>query len=102
MKYELNIYGENDAVVKKYETDLARYGVFEEAIKFAELAEGKSEKEINLLAFKLAGPFCKTLFPGLTDEDCKNAVLSDMINLIYQVCGLSAPISEATAGQEKN
>lgn len=102
MKYELNIYGENDAIIKKYETDIARYGVFEEAIKFAELAEGKSAGEINLLAFKLAGPFCKNLFPGLTDEDMRNAVLSDMINLIYQVCNLAAPISEAAAGAEKN
>ena len=99
MQFELNIYGENDKITKKYGTDKARYGVFEEAIRFAELAEGKSESECNILALKFAAPFCKKLFPGLTDEDLKNAVLEDMINLIYQVCGLSKPIADVVSAE---
>ena len=35
-RFELNVYGENDEIQKTYATDKARYGAFEEAIKFAE------------------------------------------------------------------
>ena len=44
-RFELNIYGENDEIIKTYATDKARYGAFEEAIKFADEAEGKTQAE---------------------------------------------------------
>lgn len=100
--YYLNIYGENDELLKTYETEKARYGAFEEAINFVEEAEGKSEAEVNLMGFKLLGKFAKKLFPGLTDEDLRLADMKDVANLAYEVSGIAKPLAEASGADSKN
>lgn len=101
-KYSLNIYGENDEIIKTYETDKARYGAFEEAIRFADEAQGKSEAEVNVLAFRMLGRFAKKLFVGLTDDEIGMCEVGDIVALAYQVSGLANPLAEAGGGSGKN
>ena len=97
-RFELCIYGEKDEILKKYETDKARYGAFEEAVKFTEEAEGKKESEVTVLAYKMLKNFIKNLFPSITDEEIKLADLNDINNLAFQVSGkVSAPMAEMAA-----
>lgn len=102
-RFELNIYGENDEIIKTYATDKARYGAFEEAIKFADEAEGKTQAEINMLAFKMLGRFAIRLFPTLTEDEVRLCEIQDLVSLAYQVSGLANPLAEASKGEdEKN
>lgn len=103
-RFELCIYGKNYEILKKFETDKARYGAFEEAVKFTEQAEGKKENEVAVMAFQMLKNFVKNLFPSITDEEIKLADLNDINNLAFQVSGkISAPMAEMAAKDgEKN
>lgn len=104
-RFELNVYGENDEILKTYATEKARYGAFEEAIKFTEEAEGKPESEVNILAFKMLGKFVRQLFPGLTEEEIRLCEIQDIVSLAYQVSGIANPLAEASGANgesEKN
>lgn len=80
-KFELSIYGENDEVIKKYETNHVRWGVLVEAVKLQE--EMKDEKPEE--QFKAINSFVKKIFYGLTDEDLKKADSLDVINTFNQL-----------------
>lgn len=99
-KFELNVYGENDEILKTYATDKARYGAFEEAIKFIEEAEGKTEAQVNMLAIKMLKNFTMKLFPALTEEEIRLCEISDIVSLAYQVSGLANPLAEASGTGE--
>lgn len=101
MKYSLNVYGENDEIEKTYETDKARYGAFEEAIRFVDEAQGKSEAEKNILAFRMLGRFVKKLFVGLTDDEVSKCEMNDIISLAYEVSGIASPLA-TNEGDSKN
>lgn len=80
-KYELAIYGENDEVVKKYETDHVRWGVFLKAIKLQEKIKDKSAAE----QFAAINEFIKSIFVGLTDEELEQADGADVMNTFKQL-----------------
>lgn len=93
-KFELNIYGEDDAIVKTYETDKIRYGVL---VKALEINEGK--KEMSDAEFiKSANAIVKALFKGLTDDELENAEITDVISTYRQIVNLSGKIN----GSKKN
>ena len=104
-RFELNVYGENDEIQKTYATDKARYGAFEEAIKFLEETEGKTEVERNLLAIPMLKKFIMKLFPTITEDEIRLCELSDIISLSYQVSKMASPMAEASGAHgesEKN
>ena len=80
-KYELTIYGENDEVVKKYETDRVRWGVFLNAIKLQEKIKDKSPA----LQITMINEFIKSIFVGLTDEELEQADGMDVMNSFKQI-----------------
>ena len=80
-KFELNIYGDNDEILKRYETDLIRYGVLMEALEVEEKTKGKTEAE----QIKAANAIVKRVFYGLTDEELMNADMEDVLNTYAQV-----------------
>lgn len=93
-RFTLNIYGEDDAIVKTYETDKIRYGVL---IKALEVNEGK--KEMSDAEFiKSANAIVKALFKGLTDDELENAEITDVISTYRQIVNLSGKIN----GSKKN
>lgn len=80
-KYELSIYGANDEVVNKHETNHVRWGVFLNAIKLQEKIKDESEAE----KFKAINEFIKSIFVGLTDEELAQADGADVMNTFKQL-----------------
>lgn len=80
-KFELKIYGENDEIKKEFGTDIIRFGILEEAIKLSESIEGKN----NIEQFKMIKPLIVSIFPGLDEEEIKNASYEDVFNLFKQI-----------------
>lgn len=98
-KFELNIYGENDEIIKKYETDHIRYGVLMEALKLEEKSKGKSQAEM----ITAANAIVKRVFHGLTDEELMLADVGDVLNTYAQVTQQAGNIDGGSSDEaEKN
>ena len=100
-QFELNIYGNNDEIVKTYATDKVRWGVFTQAV---ELQEGLSEKSA-IEQFKLIGVILKKVFPDLTDDDLESADYEDVFNtfkqLIHKANAIGANSKNVTGAASK-
>ena len=94
--FELNIYGKNDEVIKRFETDKVRWGVYLQATELAENLEGASAAE----KFKRISAFVKKIFPELTDADLENADSEDVLNTFTQLVRKSNGIK--AADEQKN
>lgn len=93
-KFELSIYGENDEVLRKFETDHVRWGVFLQAVKLQEAIKDKSAAE-QLLA---ASQIVKSIFVGMTDEDLERADGADVINTFKQLTAAAQGIDGSKNG----
>ena len=80
-KYELNIYGENDAIVKTYATDNVMWGFYLEAVKASEEMQDMTTVE----RFEMMNSFVKRMFIGLTDEELTHASGDDVLNVFNQL-----------------
>ena len=80
-QFELNIYGNNDEILKTYETDHVRFGVLIEAVRLNENIKAMSEVE----QFEIIVPLIKKIFPDLTDEDLEKADYEDVFNTFGQL-----------------
>lgn len=94
-RFELNIYGKDDEVIKRYETEHVRWGIFLEAVKLQEELEGKSEIE----SIGSYSQFLKKIFIGLTDEEIENADSFDIVNTFKQ---LLAAMNDFNTKKAKN
>lgn len=93
--FKLNILGENDKVVKTYETSKIKYGLIEDMVILSKELDGKSEFE----QFNLMKPLLKNMFTGLTDEELRNVEFLEVLAVIKNL------MSVATKGfgvEEKN
>ena len=93
-QFELNIYGNNDEIVKTYSTDRVRWGVFMQALELADGLQDKSAAE----QFKLINSFVKRIFPDLTDDDLECADADDILNTFKQLLRKA----NAIGGSSKN
>lgn len=91
-KFELNIYGENDEIIKKYATDHIRYGVLMQALELGETRENQTQVE----QIKGANALVKQVFNGLTDEELMLADLGDVLNIITQITKQSEKIGNGS------
>lgn len=80
-KYELNIYGENDAIVKTYATDNVMWGFYLEAVKASEDMQEMTPIE----QFEMVNGFVKRMFIGLTDDELAHASGDDVMNVFNQL-----------------
>lgn len=80
-QFELNIYGENDEVVKRFETERVRWGIFVQALELEESLKGTSSK--NMIS--AINEFVKKIFPNLTDADLENADVDDVMHTFQQL-----------------
>lgn len=80
-KFELNIYGEDDAIVKQYATSVCPWGVYLQAVDLSESLEGRPVNE----HFEAIGSVLRSVFRGLTKEELMNADASDVMNTFEQV-----------------
>ena len=84
-KFELPIYGKEDQIVNKYETDIVRYGILEDAIKISEETKGKGPIE----QLKAVTPILQRVFKGLSEEEIKDADLFDVFGVFNQIISLA-------------
>ncbi|MCQ2478917.1 MAG: hypothetical protein MJ091_06935 [Clostridia bacterium] len=93
-RFELNTYGANDEVLKHFETDKVRWGVFMQAIEVEESLGKKSAAE----QFELINAFMKKIFPDLTDADLENADYDDVMNTFKQLMHSANAIKGTNGG----
>ena len=93
-QFELNIYGNNDEILKTFSTDKVRWGVFMQALEL----EGGLKDKSPLEQFKLVNSFIKKIFPELTDEDLEGADSEDVFNTFKQLVNKA----NAIGGNSKN
>lgn len=91
-KFELNIYGENDEIIKKYATDHIRYGVLMQAMELDEKSKTQSQAE----QIKGANALVKQVFAGLTDEELMLADMGDVLNIYAQVTKQAEKIGDGS------
>lgn len=88
-KFELNIYGENDEIIKSYATDRIRYGVLMKALeiqdKIAKLTPAEQMREANALV--------KSVFAGLTEEELYSADMEDVFTIYQQIANMANGIN---------
>lgn len=94
-KFELNIYGDNDEIIKKYATDHLRYGVLMQAL---EMQEGL-ENATNAEQMDAANELVKKVFAGLTDEELALADAGDVLNTFTQVTRQAERIGKTPTGK---
>lgn len=88
-EFELNIYGENDEIIKKYETNHIRWKVFLNAIDLEEtLKDQPNESEA-------ISSFVKSMFVGLTDEELEQADGLDVLNTFKQLVAKARKIKSS-------
>ena len=80
-QFELNIYGNDDEIIKTYATEKVRWGIFMQALELADGLEGLSVGE----QFKKISEFIKKIFPDLTDEHLELADSDDVFNTFIQL-----------------
>ena len=94
--FELNIYGKDDEIIKRFETDKVRWGVYLQATELSE-----NLKNANALEkFKQISTFVKKIFPDLTDADLENADSDDVLNTFTQLISKAKGIRSGE--EEKN
>lgn len=94
-QFELNIYGNNDEIVKQFATDKVRWGVFMQAFELQDEIEDMSQAE----QFGMINKFVKKIFPELTDKDLENADIDDVMNTFKQLLNKANKIG---GGNSKN
>lgn len=98
--FELNIYGKNDEITKRFETDRVRWGVYLQACELQENMKDADAAE----KFRQISAFVKKIFPDLTDADLENADSDDVLNtftqLVRKANGIKAADYKSSA--EKN
>lgn len=80
-RYTLNLYGDNDKIIKTFETDHIRYGVLMKALELND----KTDKLTNAELMKGANEIVKAVFTGMTDDDLMLADMEDVINTYKRV-----------------
>lgn len=90
-KFELNIYGKDDEILKKYGTDHVRWGVFLNAVKLQERIKDQSAAE----QFAAVNEFIKSIFTGLTDKELEQADGMDVMNTFKQLLSAAGGIESS-------
>lgn len=95
-KYSLTIYGEDDAIVKTYGTDIIRYGILEEALRISEESKDSDSKS----RLGMISPLLFSLFKGLTEEELRDADINDVFNLFGQILSIAQGLSSKNQVKE--
>ena len=80
-QFELNIYGENDEVIKHFETERVRWGIFVQALELEESLKSATSQDV----ISAINEFVKRIFPSITDADLNNADVDDVMYTFKQL-----------------
>ena len=99
-EFELNIYGNDDEILKTYATNFIRWGVFMQAVELKE----KIKTQNTVEQFNCINKFMKKIFPDLSDDDLEKADSGDVINsfnqLLNKANGIGAGSKNETGAAE--
>ena len=91
-QFELNIYDENDEVVKHFETERVRWGIFVQALELEESLKSANARDMICAV----NDFVKKIFPSLTDADLECADVDDVMNTFKQLLAKAKKIGVST------
>ena len=80
-KYELPIYGKDEAIIKTHEANIIPWGIFVNAAELEDKLKDMTAKN-QIIAVQ---NILKEIFPELTDEDLLHADTSDVMNTFLQI-----------------
>lgn len=80
-QFELNIYGKDDEVIRHFETERVRWGIFVQALELEESLKRATSREM----ISAVNEFVKKIFPDLTDADLENADVDDVMHTFKQL-----------------
>lgn len=91
-QFELNIYGKDDEVIKRFETERVRWGIFLQALELEDsLKNATAQNMISAI-----NEFVKKIFPELTDADLENADVDDVMHTFQQLLAKAKKIGVST------
>ena len=93
MDFELNIYGENDEIIKTYSTAHVRWGVFVQAMQLQEQLKSKGDNE----RFESISRFVMSMFEGMTADELNAADGFDVMAIFTQLVN---KVKNINAGQK--
>ena len=87
---ELNIYNDDNEIIKTYSTNRVRWGVLCKAVELEEKIEGATPAEsVGLISDLMA-----TIFPSITSDDLALADFNDMQNVFKMVVNMTGHIQK--------
>lgn len=91
--FELKIYGEDDEILRTYESNRLRWGKLLQAVKISEECKGKTASEQLESIYEVF----QSIFPKLTRDDYEAADARDIWNTYRQVLSFVNNIDSGTA-----
>ena len=87
----LNIYNDDDEIVKTYTTNRVRWGVLTKAVEMEEKTKG----DVNAAeTIKLISDLIMLIFPSITPDDLAQADFNDMKNTIRMVVNMTGHLEK--------
>lgn len=87
---ELNIYNDDNEIIKTYSTNRVRWGVLCKAVELEEKIEGATPAE----SVGLISDLMTTIFPSITSDDLALADFNDMQNVFKMVVNMTGHIQK--------
>ena len=87
---ELNIYNDENEIVKTFSTNRVRWGVIVKAVELQEKTENVSETE----SVKLISDLMYSIFPSMTADDLAQVDYNDMFNVFRMIVNMTGHIEK--------
>lgn len=87
---ELNIYNDENEIVKTFSANRVRWGVIVKAVELQEKTENATEKE----SIELVSDLMFSIFPSMTPEDLAQVDYNDMFNVFRMIVNMTGHIEK--------
>lgn len=87
----LNIYGDDDEILKTFSTNRVRWGLIVKAVELSERIEADDVTTTEQI--KLLNDFVLSVFPTMTQSDVEMADINDIKNVFKIVGNMSGEIN---------
>lgn len=87
----LNIYNDDDEIIKTYSTNRIRWGVLVKAVELEEMTKGD---ENGVESVKAITDLMYSIFPSITPDDLALADFGDMQNVFRMIVNMTGHIEK--------
>jgi hypothetical protein len=88
---ELNIYGDNDEILKTFSTNRVRWGLIVKAVELQDKINGGELSAAEQISF--LNDFVLSIFPSMSQNDIELADINDIRNVFKLVSKMSGRIN---------